>query len=461
MSTERGDEGSAAPPPHTTSEPSNAPPPDTASEPSNTVSIGTKRTADDLSGEVDISDAQEPGDEVDARRKRAKIDTEVAGDGRDELEAGEVEIQSPSPDSPSGAVKIAAEAKPSHKGWNQGVNSGLRLSFGKSVQATSEPGEVGLELSEPSGLLDLEEPLDGRSETSEASELAEGKKFRKHVKKRFMPLPEPIPAQPVIIPLGIQKKDAKAGFWGLSADERRAYTERYFPALTADQKQFCVMCMSSTHSPDDCPDLQRGLGHPSRILPAVPAGEKCRDCVRNYHSDVNIWRTYEPDQKPLLKVKSLPHFCCNCGGPHSRDNCNLYPVVEARFCIARDGAWHTWSDQHWERYVDVNSTWEAIQPPRERKESPGRPNLGPYKTIVPKRHVVFEAGDDDDDNEPFLQQPVQKKSRAEISIRGRASGQQSGGQNLHQLPPPPLPLRPTPAPAPGGKQRGGKKNRRN
>jgi len=281
----------------------------------------------------------------------------------------------------------------------------------------------------------------------------------------------------------------------LPSNEQPGERRRYFPGVGSDEV-FCVVCTSSSHHADACPRYKCGfcqstehrslacptafrcatchlIGHnriecpTGKLAPPPAEGEDrsifersrlCVLCQSNEHfekSCINVWRSYEPDSGTVRKIKSLVPYCYRCGEEgHYGAECE--PKPDAKPYV---GPWRTWTHSNLEMYLDPNSPEEAIAitlPPDAITTDSwsGRPDFG--KSIVPTRHVFFEAADDDDDNEAFIRPPVQRNSRP-----GQITFTSGGGNVFPPLPPgPPPPLPPLP---PGdyqksnqGSYRGGK-----
>ncbi|KAH8901016.1 hypothetical protein GQ53DRAFT_1576 [Thozetella sp. PMI_491] len=256
------------------------------------------------------------------------------------------------------------------------------------------------------------------------------------------------------------------------------YLLKYFPGLVTPNDPFCALCTSHGHRVGNCPALIcrfcqeehpayacptrrrctkcRELGHTSqgcREKLALPPDEmECAVCESKQHVEAacdELWRSFNPPQAAIKRVKQLPVFCYFCGsGGHYGADCGLSPRRTS--CPRRE----TWCQMSLDLYQDSGSLEIALA---LRAPMPGaftstraadeRPDFG-GRSIVPKTHVFFEA-DDDDDNEGFLHAPVQKKAKpGNIKFSGRQSGTR-GSQHPQQppLPPGPPPSFPPPVPS--------------
>jgi protein AIR1/2 len=264
-------------------------------------------------------------------------------------------------------------------------------------------------------------------------------------------------------------------------EEKSGERERYFPGIGRDEV-FCVMCTSHTHTVDACPHLICGfcqsadhrtiacgfeklapmgyspsclhVGHPHDQCPynRDKVLEPCILCQSSEHLEnvcERIWRTYEPEPTRIRKVNSLTAYCYQCGlEGHYGNDCSQRPPRS-------NPASQTWTAANLLMYLDIESSEEAISAsfPSDAVAAPsGRPDFG--KSIVPQRHVLFEAADDDDDD-AFIRPPVQKAPRP-----GGISFQTSGDSFVPPLPPgppPPLPSGPPPSAPQGDNRRNGGK----
>jgi len=325
-------------------------------------------------------------------------------------------------DQESGEVSVASPVPPAHGGRNPGVGDGLRSSLGVKEQTQGEPGKSDVNFRPTPAVQDSprEEVETGRAAS-----------------------PGPMPARPVLIP---QPSPATLNF---TPHEMEAYLKRYFPGVDPEAA-FCILCVSYGHFAISCPDLALDIEYPPvRAFPTVPKGMVCGRCHAPYHAEIALWRTYEPIQGRIRKVKSLIPSCFRCGSKeHYGMDCEQ--ASEQSLCVPRDSFWQTWSRWNFRQYVDAEAVVEPLSstlPPGSvlgALASTDRPNLG--KSIIPQRHVVFEAADDDEDNEPLVRAPVQRKpgpKQINISIAGRTAT--GGGRNgnifppLPPGPPPPLP----------------------
>ena len=280
-----------------------------------------------------------------------------------------------------------------------------------------------------------------------------------------------------------------------SPDEGDAeYREKYFPGIGPDET-FCRACASHDHNSAECPVMTcrfcrdpshrsftcptrrrctkcKQLGHTREDcrekLALSPEEMECAFCQSRDHIDEScyeLWRSFSPNPATVRKVRSLPVFCYCCGRQgHYGPVCGLNPQRP------KASAWETWSQANCDQYLDPASSESAIifgsSSGFDDRSGAERPDLG--KSIVPKRHIIFEEADDDDEAEEFIRAPVQKNARVgQITFSGnngnsggrRPSRQynESHGRPNYSLPP--LPPGPPPPPLPShGYQQGGRRN---
>jgi len=266
--------------------------------------------------------------------------------------------------------------------------------------------------------------------------------------------------------------------------EHRAH---YFPGAEIHET-FCIVCASSGHSSNHCPDLTckhcqadwhrpwqcptrqrcgkcKQLGHHKRQCREkliLPVDERdCAHCASRDHQDhqcptlVKSFIVREGEESRLRKVQAVPIYCYSCGakghyGPECWVNRNQPRNADpwaASYSVANAA-----------RYVDPASTEIAVAYQSARgstqpqEDDVGRPNLG--HSIVPQRHIVFEDDEDDDEDEGFIRplvsrnQPGAGNRAGQIRIAGTAS---AGGRGAAGLPPRP----PHPAQQQLGQQQGG------
>ncbi|KAK3373260.1 hypothetical protein B0T24DRAFT_254122 [Lasiosphaeria ovina] len=283
-----------------------------------------------------------------------------------------------------------------------------------------------------------------------------------------------------------------------------AYMERYFPGLEPGAI-FCVMCASHGHLADQCPEMAcsfcrkpdhrarkcptrqrcdkcKQLGHARKqcgeSLSLAPGEIECALCGSLDHTEGlcgEVWQSFKPNTDGVLKVNALPIYCYRCGYEgHYGTECRSNPQKSKGTTLQG-----TWSRANYERYVDSESSEAAIGfnlSSLSLNDDGGRPDFG-GKSIVPRRHVVFES-DDDDDNETFIRPPVKAPRAPNITINfsgnNNASSDRGGrrpprqyngntGRGMNGLPNPPLPPGPPPSSGRGGRRggnRGGGPGRR-
>lgn len=288
-----------------------------------------------------------------------------------------------------------------------------------------------------------------------------------------------------------------ANLASLHDEEDAEYRERYFPGISPDET-FCVMCASRGHVSTECPAMIcrfcHDAAHPSFSCPARRRCTKCRQlghtkedcreklalapeemdcalCQSRDHLDAScpdLGRSFLPDPDTVRKVRSLPIFCYSCGRQgHYGPVCGLNPHKP------KESQWETWSQVNCARYIDPISPEVAIvfsaSPATAPEAGPayGRPDLG--KSIVPRRHIVFEEADDDDEAEDFIRPPVQRNTRpGQITFSGnnsmanrggrRSSKQYGAGNGRSSYTQPPLPPGPPPPLPPQGYQQESRRN---
>ncbi|KAK3360311.1 hypothetical protein B0T25DRAFT_127184 [Lasiosphaeria hispida] len=273
------------------------------------------------------------------------------------------------------------------------------------------------------------------------------------------------------------------------------YKQRYFPGLGADDI-FCVKCASRGHSTTRCPETAcrfcQSQDHRSLACVTIRRCTKCyqpghtrmecveklllapdeRVCVlceshKHWEPDcIKLWRTFDPSPGEICKIRSMLPYCYTCGEEgHYGPECRQTPLTKQ----LRQLSWETWSRQNLEQYLDPECEQDALSsfmPPGAvlaTNEFDERPSFG-GKSIVPQRHVFFEAADDDDDNESFIRPPVQRNTRSKpMTFNGAGNGNGNGNGNgssyrggkaqRSRNNNPPLP----PGPPPQGNQQGGRR----
>ncbi|KAK0719515.1 hypothetical protein B0H67DRAFT_154669 [Lasiosphaeris hirsuta] len=285
----------------------------------------------------------------------------------------------------------------------------------------------------------------------------------------------------------------------LFEEEDIKYRQRYFPGLGTNDI-FCVKCASRGHLTARCPEIAcrfcRSQRHRSLACVTISRCTKCFQpghtrmecteklslaleervcalCESQGHTEsdcIKLWRTFDPSPSEICKIRSMLPYCYTCGEEgHYGPECGQPPLTEQ----PRQKSWETWSRQNLERYLDPECDQEALSsfmPPGAvlaSNELDERPSFG-GKSIVPQRHVFFEAADDDDDNESFIRPPVQRNTRSKpMTFNGAGNGTNSGSGNGNgngnsyrggkargsRSNNPPLP----PGPPPQGNQPGGRR----
>ncbi|KAK0638896.1 hypothetical protein B0T16DRAFT_234445 [Cercophora newfieldiana] len=245
---------------------------------------------------------------------------------------------------------------------------------------------------------------------------------------------------PIELPPAAKPSAAKPPAEKLPA-EKPGERERYFPGI-GPQEVFCVFCTSHNHNADTC---VRQVCRGEKISGKQRGGcaeRKCRLCQSPGHGVYEcdrLWCTYDPESNEVRKIKSLNAYCYQCGEKgHYGSECQSRGAIKEHGPTSR-----TWSMANLKIYLDPECVEEAISVSFASdgvasSSWSGRPNLG--KSIVPQRHILFEAADDDDDD-AFIRPPVQRNAPGGISF-------QNGGRGfvppLPPGPPPPLPAGPPP-----------------
>lgn len=255
-----------------------------------------------------------------------------------------------------------------------------------------------------------------------------------------------------------------------------AYRDRYYPGLAPDAI-FCVNCSSTNHNSGDCSEITCSFcknDHPAWRCPIRRRCTKCRqlghddkDCREKLRMSIDemecavcasrdhvettcskLWRNFQPNSAKPHKVKAVPVFCYRCGSEeHYGGDCGLNPPKKMNGNKNAEME-NPWTMANARQYIDPSSTEVAIalsgESTQPNNSVNARPDLG--KSIVPRRHIHFEADDDDDDE--FIQPIVQKRQKTgDISFNGykvNNSGRPAGGHGLPPKPPPPLPSGPPP-----------------
>ncbi|GAB1313823.1 hypothetical protein MFIFM68171_04033 [Madurella fahalii] len=278
--------------------------------------------------------------------------------------------------------------------------------------------------------------------------------------------------------------------------EDAEYRERYFPGIGPDET-FCAMCASRGHVSADCPAMIcrfcHDTGHPSFSCPTRLRCTKCkqfghtkRDCREKLalaseemdcafcesrdHLDAScpgLWRSFLFNPDTVRKVQSLPIFCYCCGRQgHFGPACGLNPHKP------KENQLETWSQSNCARYIDPSSPEVAIVFRASSASAPGagpayeRPDLG--KSIVPRRHIIFEEAEDDEEAEDFIRPPVQRNTRpGQITFSGNTTASRGGRRPTKQYSAsngrpgytqPPLPPGPPPPLLPQGYQQESRRN---
>ncbi|KAH8671442.1 hypothetical protein BX600DRAFT_510114 [Xylariales sp. PMI_506] len=198
----------------------------------------------------------------------------------------------------------------------------------------------------------------------------------------------------------------------------------------------CQFCESSTHSRFACPTKERcskcqQLGHSKatcqeKLTLAKEEIAPCVFCGAAHTEDecTEIWRSFNPAEVEIKKVKAIPAFCYTCGrSGHYGPECGLpgrssQPNVTSR----------VWSVAVRDIYVDSESAdvaiaWTGLDADVAQAQS----DFHIRGKATKQTHVQYVSSDDSDN--VFIKAPVQK-SQPRGGIRINTGGKQS-------QPPPP------------------------
>lgn len=273
---------------------------------------------------------------------------------------------------------------------------------------------------------------------------------------------------------------------GLSSDEgappspeELEHRRLYFPG-SENYPVFCIHCVSVKHNSANCPELAcqfcgssdhtrykcptkqrcnkcRQLGHTKdkcreKIALAKEEMEPCAYCGSPHTEDqcIEIWKSFNPSEAEIKKVKVIPTFCYVCGAEgHYGPECGL-----ASGGKDMDTGLSIWSSAIRDYYVDPNSTesaiaWVGLDPTRIQ---PGQ-NLAIRGQAKKQTHVYYVSSDDSDDG--FIREPVQQKApprgNIQVNTNTRRPAPRRGGfsslrgqesrrrQDQREFSPPPQP----------------------
>ena len=236
---------------------------------------------------------------------------------------------------------------------------------------------------------------------------------------------------------------------GVSGDEERWQQERYFRGVD-DASQYCVSCSGQGHKAKECPQLScrfcKNAGHTSFWCPTIQRCIRCRQlghsstaCTEKLaltadeqspcsfcggahfeHDCSEVWRSYDPNNTTIKKVKAIPAFCYTCGGEgHYGPECAL-PGRGGKVTSRT-----SWSRENCDTYVDPQSdvvaiAWVgAVEPP---------PEFHIRGRATQSTHTHFVSDDDSDDG--FLHEPIKKpQGRGQIRIATNIGNSAQGSQN--------------------------------
>ncbi|KAI1847017.1 hypothetical protein JX266_006892 [Neoarthrinium moseri] len=237
-------------------------------------------------------------------------------------------------------------------------------------------------------------------------------------------------------------------------EERRLY----FPG-SENYPIFCTHCVSTQHNTDACPQLTCAFcGSKAHSRFGCPSKQRCGKCRQVGHSEKTcseklalakeemspcaycgdahiedqcneIWRSFDPAEVQIRKVKAIPAFCYVCGNEgHYGPECGL--VARAQEPTAR---LHTWSVAARDLFVDPSSpnvaiAWVGLDMRRIQKGS----NLNIRGAAKKATHIQFVSSDDSDDD--FIKDPIRKAQPP-----GRGSIKINTTTAASSRPPPPKP----------------------
>ncbi|RYO88004.1 hypothetical protein DL766_004979 [Monosporascus sp. MC13-8B] len=265
----------------------------------------------------------------------------------------------------------------------------------------------------------------------------------------------------------------------LSADEERQLQQKYFPNAD-DPSQHCISCSGTRHRAKSCPQLIcRFCDSPSHTSLNCPAKQRCAKCRQLGHGEETcteklalaadeqdpcafcgadhlenecseVWRSYDPANAAIKKVKAIPGFCYTCGAEgHYGPECAL-PGRGANVTGRT-----SWSRANRDLYVDPQSDlvaigWVGVDMSTSHN---GTLNFHIRGRATRTTHNHFVSSEESDNE--FIQEPVKKpQARGQIRIasnvantsrNGERERRGKNGQNHRRHnepefePPPPLP----------------------
>jgi protein AIR1/2 len=258
----------------------------------------------------------------------------------------------------------------------------------------------------------------------------------------------------------------------------------YFPG-SENYSTFCTHCVSTKHDSMDCPQLTcEFCGSKTHSRFSCPSKRRCTKCHQFGHSKDacqeklalakeeqppcafcgashtedncdEIWRSFNPSEVDIRRVKSIPIFCSTCGSEgHYGPECGLpgrggQPIPASRI----------WSRANRDLYVDPESpniaiAWVGVDMDRIQ----GQTNFHIRGKATKQTHIQYISSDGSD--EDFIHKPVKNngKPRGNIKINantasnpqrqdkrekrrgGRQQETQRQGREFSPPPPPPQSL---------------------
>ncbi|KAK7754709.1 hypothetical protein SLS62_003267 [Diatrype stigma] len=241
---------------------------------------------------------------------------------------------------------------------------------------------------------------------------------------------------------------------GVVDDEERRQQQKYFPN-TNDPSQYCISCSGMGHGAGNCPKLVccfcESNGHNSL---GCPTKQRCNKCYQLGHSMTTcteklaltadeqdpcafcgaahleddcseVWRSYDPANTTIKKVKAIPVFCYTCG---NEGHCGPECALPGRRSEVTGRT--SWSQANRDLYIDPQSdlvaiAWVGISTEVSSFQIRGR--------ATRNTHTHFESDDDSDDDE-FIREPIKKtQPRGQMRIATNiANGVQNGNRPRRQ-----------------------------
>ncbi|RYP32451.1 hypothetical protein DL767_005215 [Monosporascus sp. MG133] len=240
----------------------------------------------------------------------------------------------------------------------------------------------------------------------------------------------------------------------LSADEERQLQQKYFPNAN-DPSQYCISCSGTGHRAKSCPQLIcRFCNSPSHTSLSCPTKQRCAKCRQLGHGEETcaeklalaadeqdpcafcgaghlenecseVWRSYDPANATIKKVKAIPGFCYTCGAEgHYGPECAL--PGRGTKVTGRT----SWSQANRDLYVDPQSDlvaigWVGVDLSTLHN---GTSNFHIRGRATRNAHTHFVSSEESDNE--FIQEPVKKPhGRGQIRIASNiANSSQNGGR---------------------------------